>query len=603
VITTRAGWLSCVTLALVTAGCFEGIREVGPGDAAPQPDAGQGTEGGTPDAGLPLPDATTPDAITLDAGDPTAALFDPTHIVEVRIDLPPGDWDQLRQQTRGIFDVLTGDCLAAPFPSPFTTFVGTVSIDGKTLQSVGVRKKGFIGSLSTEKPSLKLKFDDTIAGQNVSGADGMTLNNAKQDPAFVRQCLGYAAFARAGIPASRCNFAHVVVNGADLGLYVHVEGIDKDLLRRHFPDATGNLYEGTLSDFDATFLATFDLKTNEVANDRSDLGAVADALTAPDAQLLTRLDPLVNLNEFFDYWAMETVVRQWDGYANNTNNFFLYHDPPSGRFTFLPWGIDGIMDPAPVASDGNKPAVVITKAELTRRLYAIQTTRDRYLGRVRALLDVAFKESDILAEIDRMQRLILPVVATADATKVRAAIDGVRTFVRTRRQAILAELAAPPVGATAPKAAPCMKPIGTISGTFSTKWDTLAAVNPFAAGSATLTATVNGMPLPIDLVGSTAGLDITGMDGPRAAVNVVFRLTDGTFGAAILRTVPSAYAANVTLPFDLGATFGAVAKFQGTTSTPIGLMGKGSLSLTAAGATTGATVTGSFTADLMTWPF
>jgi hypothetical protein len=604
---SRTRCLLFAAVASVTAGCFRPILEIDPGDAgASGPEAGHEVEGGTPEAGLPDlggADLGTTDAGTTDAGDPTAALFDPSHVVEVRIDLGPGDWDQLRQQTRDIFDLLTGDCLAAPFPSPFTPFVGTVSVDGQTLTGVGVRKKGFIGSLSTEKPSLKLKFDETIAGQRVSGTDGMTLNNSKQDPAFVRQCLGYAAFARAGISAPRCNFAHVVVNGADLGLYVHVEGIDKDLLRRHFVDASGNLYEGTLSDFDATFLATFDLKTNQVVNDRSDLTALASALTATNADLLDRLAQLVNLDEFFDYWAMETVLRHWDGYANNTNNFFAYHDPTSGRFTFLPWGIDGIMDPSTTSATGNMPVAVVTKAELARRLYAMPTTRDRYLGRVRALLDLAFKEGDILTEIDRMQRLITPVVAPADAATVRAAVEGVRTFVRTRRQVVLADLAAPPPGADAPKAAPCMQRIGTVSGTFSTKWDTLAAANPFAAGSGTLTATVNGAPLAIDLVGSTAGLDTTGTDGPRAAVNIVFRLADGTFGAAILRVLPAAYSANVTLSFDLGATFGAVAKFQGTTSTPIGLMGKGSLSLVTAGATPGTAVNCRFSADLMTWPF
>jgi hypothetical protein len=38
----------------------------------------------------------------------------------------------------------------------------------------------------------------------------MTLNNNKQDPSAIHQCLGYAVFADAGVPAPRCNFAHVV---------------------------------------------------------------------------------------------------------------------------------------------------------------------------------------------------------------------------------------------------------------------------------------------------------------------------------------------------------------------------------------------------------
>ena len=109
--------------------------------------------------GRVTPDDQSDGGPMVDAGDPTAPLFDPTHIVEVRIDLPPADWDTLREQSRDLFDLLGGNCLGAPFPSPFTYFTGTVTIDGKRFDSVGVRKKGFLGSLSTEKPSLKLKLD------------------------------------------------------------------------------------------------------------------------------------------------------------------------------------------------------------------------------------------------------------------------------------------------------------------------------------------------------------------------------------------------------------------------------------------------------------
>ena len=259
-------------------------------------------------------------------------------------------------------------------------------------------------------------------------------------------------------------------------------GSTRIFLRRHFASAAGNLYEGTLSDFDPAWMGTFELKTNELANDRRDLQAVADALTVPDAQLVARLDPLINLEEFFDYWAMESLVRQWDGYAGNTNNFFLYHDPTSGRFWFLPWGIDGIMDPAPPDAANSRPLAVMTKGLLVRRLYNVPSTRTRYLGRLRALLDSVFKESEMLAEIDRMQPLITPYVPAADAAAFRAELDRVRAFVRGRRQVLLAELAAPPAATAAPAAPPCLDTIGTISGSFSTTWNTLSAIDPVRGG-------------------------------------------------------------------------------------------------------------------------
>ena len=84
--------------------------------------------GGVNESGLDAGPLTVPDAGVADTGAPipTAALFDPGHIVQVRMNLAPADWDQLRQQTRNLFDILTGDCVGAPFPSPFTYFSGTV---------------------------------------------------------------------------------------------------------------------------------------------------------------------------------------------------------------------------------------------------------------------------------------------------------------------------------------------------------------------------------------------------------------------------------------------------------------------------------------------
>jgi len=214
-------------------------------------------------------DAGPDGGIGPDSGvDLSEPLFDPAHVLEVEIDLAADDWDTLRFQNRSV-GALFGNCLQGPFEDPFTYFPGTVTIDGEIVADIGVRKKGFLGSLDNDKPSLKLSFNEYVSGQRFAGLKKLTLNNSKQDPSFVRQCLTYQTFTAAGIPASRCNFAHVTVNGVDLGLYVHVESGSKDFLERHYDDPEGNLYEGTLSDFRAGWTATFELKTNEAAGDRS----------------------------------------------------------------------------------------------------------------------------------------------------------------------------------------------------------------------------------------------------------------------------------------------------------------------------------------------
>src|SRR5436190_10141416 len=169
------------------------------------PDAGDPDASGPPDASVAPPDAWV---------DQAGPLFAPDHVVEVAITMAPGDWIALGDQTRTI-PMLFSTCGAGPYPDPFTYFHAGVTIDGTTFADVGVRKKGFLGSMDTAKPSLKIKLDEYVDHQSIYGEKGLTLNNAKQDAALIRTCMSYHVFTAAGIAAPRCNFAHVTVNGAD----------------------------------------------------------------------------------------------------------------------------------------------------------------------------------------------------------------------------------------------------------------------------------------------------------------------------------------------------------------------------------------------------
>lgn len=569
---------------MVRALCGLLVATLACGCPAPVPEADAGR-----DAGL----------AAADAGDPTAALFAPTHLVEVEVELRDGGWDALRAQTRDLFVLLAGDCTAQPFPSPFTDFEGTVTVDGTRLERSTIKKKGFLGSLSTTRPSLKLKFDSFLDGQNVSGLDAMTLNNAQQDPSVIRQCLGYAQFAKAGLVAPRCSYAHVKVNGVDLGVYSHVEAIDKDLLRRRFARASGNLYEGTLSDFTPTFVRTFDLKGGNT--DRSDVEAVTAALALPDAQLLAQLEPLVDVTQFIDFWAMETVLGHWDGYANNTNNFFLYDDPTSGKFVFLPWGADAVFSP----DQGNQgmPVGVLVRGQLAQRLYGLPETRARYLARVRFMLDTVFDEAELRREVTRMETLVTPLLHPIQRAQFTTGLADVRRFIDGRRATLLAVLANPPAPVGLPRPSPCLTPLGSISATFATTWGTLGAQNPFLTGTGTLVTTLDGGVVPTLFVSSGAGLDLGGNDGPRVGVNVLALISDGGVNAAAVRLEPELYPFVGSQPFDLFHRIGVTFELRNQMASPQGLMGNGTIEFTQASATDGGVVSGRFDAQLYRWPF
>ena len=263
-------------------------------------------------------------------------VLDPDRLIEIAIELPAKDWEELCLQTRDIRRAFTGQA-----ENPFTNFKGSITIDGVKIESVGIRKKGFIGSLDDQFPSLKIKFDEYTDQAPVKGIDVLTLNNNKQDAALVSQFLTYRLFNAAGVQAPRSNFARVTVNGEYLGIYSNVESIGKPFLKRRFGNNSGNLYEGTLADFYPKAIDRLEAKTNEKDHDRSKVKRLAELLADKNQLDLDEIGRLVDLNNFIKFWAVESLIGFWDGYSNNQNNYWAYENRDNGKFYFMPWGADG----------------------------------------------------------------------------------------------------------------------------------------------------------------------------------------------------------------------------------------------------------------------
>ncbi|WP_437487713.1 CotH kinase family protein [Sorangium sp. So ce1014] len=567
------------------------------------------TPGGTPGAsssssggGGPSGDGggpSTPDP------DPSDAMFDPDHVIEVGITMAPEDWETLRRQSREFSKLFGEDCMDGPKESPYTQFPATVTVDGTTLEMSAVRKKGFLGSASLSKPSLKVSFDEYVDGREHAGLEGLTLNNARQDPSLIKTCLAFKVFGDAGLPASRCNFAHVTVNGEDLGIYAHVEPVGKPLLERHFPDASGDLYEGQISDFRDGWTATYEKKTNKDDSDRSELDAVAAALLASDAELDATLGAVLELGTFRRYWATESLIAAWDGYAGNTNNHHVYFDPASGKMSFLPWGPDMSFDPADPVGPSGRPQSVSARGAIANRLYQTPELRAAYAEAMKDLLETVWKEDALLLEIDRMEKLLSPYVR-ADAEAVKTATDAIRGFVSGRRATITAEIAPTPPAWMFPTAATaCMTTVGTMTGTFSTTWGSLAQMDTFAAGTGTFdTAIPADNPQSAGTVGASAGHEASqsgfdfAMNG-RAQVSVVGSFPDGTVRALVFYVEPEVFTDGGEGPYDWQSVFALALDY--TESEPVftGFLGDGKIHFDKASMEPGAPVTGSFEATLL----
>jgi len=124
--------------------------------------------------------------------------------------------------------------------------------------NVALHLKGAAGSFRPvdQNPALTLNFDKFAPGQRFHGLQKIHLNNSIQDQSLLSEQISRELFEAAGVPVPRAANAQVELNGRYLGVYVMVEGWNKQFLRRYFKNTKGNLYEGGfLKDVDSTLAA------------------------------------------------------------------------------------------------------------------------------------------------------------------------------------------------------------------------------------------------------------------------------------------------------------------------------------------------------------
>ncbi len=539
-----------------------------------------------------------------DVNDPTAAVFDPTVVQQVDIVMAPADWDFVRGQTRDLLESLP--CAEVEPTSPFEYRPATVTVNGTVLTNVGVRKKGFQGSLSSSRPSLKVDFGEFTSGQQYSGMDRLTLNNMRQDPSDINTCMSYYLMAQAGVPAPRCNYAHVTINGVDRGIFANVESIKNPYLIRNFGSAAGKLYEGTIADLRAGYFGRLEIKNS---GDRTDLLPLAHLLEGTDAEIIADLANQLNVDEFMTFWAMEGLIGHWDGYNQGNNNFYIYNDPATG-IRFFPWGADDTLD-ALSGLGGAQAAIspaVFLNSQLAKRLWDIPSFRAQFLTRLnelRALLFPSGGNAAVIAEVDRQGALVNDPADPWFTQERATEIAKRRQWVIDRWDHVETELAAGPTSPTnlSPRACLQQTPGDTVV------IDVDVAVtndnaDPGICGSCgTPTIIVNGSPRTgfgplqkFDRNANPVGRDDFGL------LNVLFAQQGTVVLASVDATlVPSTLPAVVDIPEGLAS--GIVANLNGATNafSIAGFLRGAQLSLTSFGTNVGDQVTGQLTAGIVTF--
>ena len=381
-------------------------------------------------------------------------LFPNDRVLDVQITVADDDWDTIRHQERDIRATLHERRREAPIDSPYTYVHASVTIDGVEFSEVGLRKKGFLGSLNSHRPSLKIKLNHIDKNGGIEGLTNLTLNNNLQDVSLVSQFMGYALFNAAGSPAPRCAYARVKVNGVNLGIYSHVETIRRSLLEREFGNSDGTLYEGPYVDFYEGWEGSFEHKTGAETPGREKIGRLIKVLQTDDEDSEQAIGELVHLDSFYTFWALEGLLGFWDGYSGNSNNYFFYLNPETDKFHFIPWGADSLfVKHSKLRYDRRAPISVKTQGLIAHKLYQLDSGRERYAETLTEIMDKHWNEAELFAEVDRIEAMVTPHLVESqrsfyDEEKRKRieytfaqSLDETREFIRQRRGEIREETA------------------------------------------------------------------------------------------------------------------------------------------------------------------
>ncbi len=359
------------------------------------------------------------------------SLYQADHIVQIEI--TASQWDELRKaEPKG------GRCIFGFIGPQYDWFkFEEIKIDGVAMQNIGAKKKSWCNSESKTKASMNIKLDKFVKAQGAAaqkqwGTDALILNNSLQDKAYVRQCLSYQIFARAGIPAPQCNFAHVLINGEDYGIFVNLEPMKKSFILEKFGSPLGNLYEIGGESFESWALPRFAAGLEGWKDDSlADIKAVIEAIKNDKTEELESLSQLVNMDQFIRYWAMEVIMTHWDGMTLGTNNSYIYFDK-DGKMNVLPWGTDQILN-----RDGVRETLqVYAKNNLAAKIYASKFYRAKLAATIKDYMTTLWSEPEIIAEIDAMATLIGPRILEQEKKGFTKDLDRLKASVKRRREQI-----------------------------------------------------------------------------------------------------------------------------------------------------------------------
>ena len=279
-------------------------------------------------------------------------VFDDSQIRRVDIKVKQSDWDLIWSDIEAKYEV----------PADAVVF-------GEKLDEVGFSMRGqFSMREGGEKKPWKINTDAYISDQEFHNLKQLIFTNCIGDSSLLWEKTAYDLLHVAGVPSSNICYVEIWIDITDdtkpsefWGVYTMIERVDRKFLGNRFSQESkdGNLYKASHAQrgpMDLKYYGdsiedypmingqyAYGKENNLEDADYSDiinLCYVIDGVeySSPE-DFAEALEEAFNVDTFLRYMAVITLTMNWDSYPFTGNNFFLFNNPVSDKFEWIPWDI------------------------------------------------------------------------------------------------------------------------------------------------------------------------------------------------------------------------------------------------------------------------
>ena len=284
-------------------------------------------------------------------------VFDTSRVQHMDLTIDSANWNVMQSNLAGLKEQLGGSNDFSLMDDPIDVPCD-LEYNGKQWYRVGIRFKGnsSLYHANSNKLPFKLNFDKfediypAIKNQRFYGFKKFSLKNNFKDESEIHELTASELYRDFGLKNSHAALYKLYVDYGNgpvyFGLYTLVEEVDDTVLKTQYSDNDGNLYkpEENAATFAAGTFNTYEFakKTNDSDLDYSDVQSLYDILnsdlrvTDPTAWK-TDLEMILDVPVFLKWFAANNVLQNWDTYGVAPHNYYLYRNPDTQLFEWIPW--------------------------------------------------------------------------------------------------------------------------------------------------------------------------------------------------------------------------------------------------------------------------